>query len=133
DPTIGSKWTDDEFNLNRPIPETTTETTTENKNTTSGNPTRTPYKEIIDYLNEKTGRKYKHTAKLNRRVIKARMNEGYTIEDYKTVIDKKNAKWIKDKKMEEFLRPKTLFGNKFDRYLNESNVAQNKSREVAEF
>lgn len=99
----------------------------------SGNPTRTPYKEIIDYLNEKTGRKYKHTAKLNRRVIKARMNEGYTIEDFKTVIDKKTAKWIKDKKMEEFLRPETLFGNKFDRYLNESNVAQNKSREVAEF
>src|SRR5699024_5414269 len=74
----------------------------------SGNPTRTPYKEIIDYLNEKTGRKYKHTAKLNRRVIKARMNEGYTIEDFKTVIDKKTAKWIKDKKMEEFLRPETL-------------------------
>src|SRR5699024_11533842 len=73
------------------------------------------------------------TAKLNRRVIKARMNEGYTIEDFKTVIDKKTAKWIKDKKMEEFLRPETLFGNKFDRYLNESNVAQNKSREVAEF
>src|SRR5699024_7302832 len=133
DPTIGSKWTDDEFNLNRPIPETTTENTTETKNTLSGNPTRTPYKEIIDYLNEKTGRKYKHTAKLNRRVIKARMNEGYTIEDFKTVIDKKTAKWIKDKKMEEFLRPETLFGNKFDRYLNESNVAQNKSREVAEF
>src|SRR5699024_7525752 len=112
---------------------TTSNNNTRDINTLSGNPTRTPYKEIIDYLNEKTGRKYKHTAKLNRRVIKARMNEGYTIEDFKTVIDKKTAKWIKDKKMEEFLRPETLFGNKFDRYLNESNVAQNKSREVAEF
>src|SRR5699024_12429882 len=39
--------------------------------------TRTPYKEIIDYLNEKTDRKYKHTAKLNKKAIKARMNEGY--------------------------------------------------------
>jgi len=112
---------------------TTSNNNTRDIYTTSGNPTRTPYKEIIDYLNEKTGRKYKHTAKLNRRVIKARMNEGYTIEDFKTVIDKKTAKWIKDKKMEEFLRPETLFGNKFDRYLNESNGAQNKSREVAEF
>src|SRR5699024_8048472 len=112
---------------------TTSNNNTRDINTLSGNPTRTPYKEIIDYLNEKTGRKYKHTAKLNRRVIKARMNEGYTIEDFKRVIDKKTAKWIKDKKMEEFLRPETLFGNKFDRYLNESNVAQNKSREVAEF
>src|SRR5699024_11075534 len=123
-----------------PINQNTKEelSTTSNNNTRdiytkSGNPTRTPYKEIIEYLNEKTGRKYKHTAKLNRRVIKARMNEGYTIEDFKTVIDKKTAKWIKDKKMEEFIRQETLFGNKFDRYLNESNVAQNKSREVAEF
>src|SRR5699024_2177577 len=85
----------------------------------SGNPTRTPYKEIIDYLNEKTGRKYKHTAKVNQRVIKARMNEGYTLEDFKTVIDKKSDEWNDDVKMKEYLRPETLFSTKFDRYLNE--------------
>ena len=81
--------------------------------------TRTPYKEIIEYLNEKTGRQYKHSAKLNQRVIKARMNEGYTLEDFKTVIDKKSVEWNDDVKMKEYLRPETLFGTKFDRYLNE--------------
>lgn len=87
--------------------------------TMSRNSTRMPYKEIIEYLNEKTGRQYKHSAKLNQRVIKARMNEGYTLEDFKTVIDKKSVKWKDDVKMKEYLRPETLFGTKFDRYLNE--------------
>ena len=87
--------------------------------TTSRNSTRIPYKEIIDYLNEKTGRKYKHTAIANQRVIKARMNEGYTLEEFKTVIDKKTVEWENDVKMKKFLRPETLFGTNFDRYLNE--------------
>src|SRR5699024_10194149 len=98
-------------------------TTSNNNNrdiyTTSSNSTRVPYKEIIDYLNEKTGRNYKHKAKVNQRVIKARMNEGYTLEDFKTVIDKKSVEWKDDVKMKEYLRPETLFGPKFDRYLNE--------------
>src|SRR5699024_515814 len=98
--------------------------TTSNNNTrdiksTSGDPTRATYKEIIEYLNEKTGRQYKHAAKLNQRVIKARFNEGYTLEDFKTVIDKKSVEWKDDVKMKEYLRPETLFGPKFDRYLNE--------------
>ena len=88
-------------------------------NTLSRNSTRTPYKEIIEYLNEKTGRQYKHTAKANQRVIKARMNEGYTLEDFKTVIDKKYDEWNNDTKMKKFLRPETLFSTNFDRYLNE--------------
>ena len=133
DPTIGSKWTDDEFNLNRPIPETTTETTTETKNSLSGNPTRTPYKEIIDYLNEKTGRNYKHIAKVNQRAIKARMNEGYTLEDFKTVIDKKSDEWNDDAKMKKFLRPETLFSTKFDRYLNEESESNKKSWAGSDF
>ena len=133
DPTIGSKWTDDEFNLNRPIPETTTENTTETKNTTSRNSTRTPYKEIIDYLNEKTGRNYKHTAKANQRVIKARMNEGYTLEDFKTVIDKKYDEWNNDTKMKKFLRPETLFSTNFDRYLNEETESNQKSWAGSDF
>ena len=133
DPTIGSKWTDDEFNLNRPIPETTTENTTETKNTLSRNSTRTPYKEIIDYLNEKTGRNYKHTAIANQRVIKARMNEGYTLEEFKTVIDKKTVEWKNDVKMKKFLRPETLFGTNFDRYLNEDPESNEKSWAGSDF
>ena len=130
---MSSKWSDDEFNLNRPIPETTTENTTDTKTTLSRNSTHTPYKEIIDYLNEKTGRKYKHTAKVNQRVIKARMNEGYTLEDFKTVIDKKFDKWNNDVKMKEFLRPETLFSTKFDRYLNEETESNQNSWAGSDF
>ena len=104
---------------------TTSNNNTRDINTLSRNSTRTPYKEIIDYLNEKTGRKYKHTAKVNQRVIKARMNEGYTLEDFKTVIDKKSVGWNNDVKMKEFLRPETLFSTKFDRYLNEETKNKN--------
>src|SRR5699024_466744 len=109
-----------------PINQNTKEelSTTSNNNTrdiytTSRNSTRVPYKEIIDYLNEKTGRNYKHKAKINQRVIKARMNEDYIIEEVKSVIDKKTDEWNNDVKMKEFLRPETLFGTKFDRYLNQ--------------
>ena len=97
-----------------------------NTKSMSGNPTRVPYKEIIDYLNEKTGRNYQHKAKVNQKAIKARMNEGYTLEDFKTVIDKKTDEWNNDAKMKEFLRPETLFSEKFDRYLNEE-VKSNKN------
>ena len=99
----------------------------------SRNSTRTPYKEIIDYLNEKTGRNYKHTAKANQRVIKARMNEGYTLEDFKTVIDKKYDEWNNDTKMKKFLRPETLFSTNFDRYLNEETESNQKSWAGSDF
>ena len=123
-----------------PINQNTKEelSTTSNNNTrdiytTSGNPTRAPYKEIIDYLNEKTGRNYKHTAKANQRVIKARMNEGYTLEDFKTVIDKKYDEWNNDTKMKKFLRPETLFSTNFDRYLNEETESNQKSWAGSDF
>ena len=102
-------------------------------NNKSRNSTRVPYKEIIDYLNEKTGRNYKHKAKINQRVIKARMNEGYTIEEFKTVIDKKTDEWNNDVKMKEFLRPETLFGTKFDRYLNQETESNQKSWAGSDF
>ena len=102
-------------------------------NTLSRNSTRVPYKEIIDYLNEKTGRHYKHTAKVNQRVIKARMNQGYTLEDFKAVLDKKSVGWKNDEKMKEFLRPETLFSTKFDRYLNEDTKSDKKSWAGSDF
>ena len=112
---------------------TTSNNNTRDINTLSRNSTRTPYKEIIDYLNEKTGRNYKHKAKVNQRVIKARMNEGYTIEDFKTVIDKKFDKWNNDVKMKGYLRPETLFSTKFDRYLNEETESNQKSWAGSDF
>ena len=112
---------------------TTSNNNTRDIYTSSRNSTRTPYKEIIDYLNEKTGRNYKHTAKVNQRVIKARMNEGYTLEDFQAVIDKKFDKWNNDVKMKKFLRPETLFSTKFDRYLNEEAESNQKSWAGSEF
>lgn len=78
------------------------------------------YKEIIDYLNEIAGKKYRHTDSTIK-LIKARLNEGFTVEDFKKVIDKKTKDWKNDSKMKDYLRPQTLFSNKFEGYLNQED------------
>ena len=80
---------------------------------------RTNIEQIISYLNEKTGANYKTTTKSTISHIKARLKEGFTLDDFYTVIDKKVLLWGKDIKMQAFLRPETLFGTKFESYLNE--------------
>lgn len=102
----------------RDYTEITTETT--NNNILSGNPTthQPHYQPIINYLNEKTGKHYKHTTNKTQTVIKARWNEGFTEDDFKKVIDNKVAEW-KGTDMEKYLRPETLFGTKFEGYLNQ--------------
>ena len=82
----------------------------------SGNPTE----EIINYLNSATGKNFKATTDKTKKCIHARLNEGFTVDDFKTVIDIKSKKWLKDDKMRGYLRPETLFGTKFESYLNES-------------
>ena len=77
-----------------------------------------PYAEIVDYLNAKAGTRYKASTASTRKLIKARLKEGFTLEDFKTVIDKKCNEWLNDSKMEQYLRPETLFGTKFEGYLN---------------
>lgn len=77
-----------------------------------------PYIEIIDYLNKKTGKNFKSAAKATQKNIKARFNDGFTLEDFKRVIDIKCEEWLKDSKMSTYLRPETLFGTKFEGYLN---------------
>ena len=77
-----------------------------------------PYEEIVQYLNQKTGKNFKHTSKVTQRHIRARLAEGFTISDFKQVIDKKCSDWLRDQKMKEYLRPETLFGTKFESYLN---------------
>ena len=76
------------------------------------------YISIIAYLNEKAGTKYKASTPKTKTAIHARMSEGFTVDDFKTVIDKKCAEWLGDEKMEKYLRPETLFGTKFEGYLN---------------
>lgn len=80
------------------------------------------YQYIIDNLNGKTGRNYRVTDK-TRRLIKARINEGFTEEDFLKVIDNKVRDWLNDQKMSQYLRPETLFGTKFEGYLQETHRA----------
>lgn len=84
--------------------------------------TPAPYSEIVDYLNEKCGTAYRSKSKKTQDCIKARLNEGFTVDDFKKVIDNKVAEWLHDEKMCKFLRPETLFGNKFEGYLNQKTV-----------
>lgn len=84
-----------------------------------------PYKEIITYLNEKTGRDYKPAAAKNKKPIHARWQEGYRLQDFKKVIDNKCFSWGNDPKMSQYLRPETIFGPKFDGYLNENSIPSN--------
>ena len=77
-----------------------------------------PYQEVVQYLNQKTGKNFKHTSKVTQRHIRARFAEGFTVNDFKQVIDKKCSDWLRDQKMKEYLRPETLFGTKFESYLN---------------
>ena len=76
-------------------------------------------KVIVEYLNNKIDAHYKPNGKKMKELIRARMNEGYTVDDFKTVIDKKFKSWGNDPKMSLYLRPSTLFGTRFGEYLNE--------------
>ena len=80
-------------------------------------------KYIIDYLNSRAGTKYSYTGKEQVKNITARLKEHFTIDDFKVVIDKKVAEW-KGTDMAKYIRPETLFGNKFESYLNQQG--QNK-------
>lgn len=81
-----------------------------------------PYKEIIDYLNEKTNSQFRNSTKKTKTLIKARYAEGFNLDDFKKVIDTKATEWLNDSKMSKFLRPETIFGTKFESYLNQKVV-----------
>lgn len=92
-----------------------------------------PYSDIIKYLNEATSKSFKVTQKW-KDLIKARWNEGQRLDDFKKVIDVKTKQWLNNQEMNKYLRPATLFGNKFDDYLNEYRPQVNSSisDEIAE-
>lgn len=103
--------------------ETEAEAETEKKRHMSGkpdhDPTREQAKDILAYLNAKTGRAYRMVDS-NLKVVAARLKSGATIEQVKAVIDAKVKKWGNDPKMVEYLRPETLFGEKkFEQYLGQ--------------
>lgn len=112
-----SKWTDgtvqNEQTITIDYPETTTET---NKYIV----------EIVEYLNHAANKNYRHTTRKTRSLIKARFNEGFTLDDFKKVIDIKVSEWGRNPKMKKYLRPETLFGTKFESYLNQEGGEQPK-------
>ncbi|CAM4160487.1 conserved phage C-terminal domain-containing protein [Lederbergia lenta] len=97
--------------LDKAIPEITTETTKDIYNI--------PYSEVIEYLNSKTNAAYKPSTKKTQNLIKARWKEGFTLPDFKKVIDIKTAEWQHDAYWNKYLRPETLFGTKFESYVNQ--------------
>nr|DAL88333.1 MAG TPA: hypothetical protein [Caudoviricetes sp.] len=84
-----------------------------------------PTEEVVNHLNHRLGTQYKPTTQATRKLIKARIKEGFTVEDMKLVIDKKATEWVGNPKMARFLRPDILFGNKFEGYLNAKAAPQN--------
>lgn len=76
---------------------------------------------VINHLNEKADKNYKSTTQKTKSLINARLKEGFTLDDFKKVIDIKTQQWKFNADMNRYLRPETLFGNKFESYLQENN------------
>ena len=90
------------------------------------------YKDIVEHLNEKAGTNYKHTSKITQKHINGRLSEGYTLEDFKAVIDKKVTEWA-GTVMAKYLRPETLFGTKFEGYLNQKSDQKSSNNKFNQF
>lgn len=89
-----------------------------NKNVKNVKNDKKLYISIVEYLNQKCNKNFRYSTKSTQRFIDARLNEGFTLDDFKKVIDIKSSQWLGGE-MEQYLRPQTLFGTKFESYLNE--------------
>jgi len=115
--TLRQTWDKVETNLGQVEKQKAPET---NKAKATSEDADTPFiEEVIAYLNEKTGKRYRASNQQASKLIKGRIKEGYDLDDFKKVIDNKYEAWV-GSQQEMYLRPVTLFGNKFDSYLNES-------------
>lgn len=86
-------------------------------------------REIIKYFNLINGTRYMKNSKITIRLLKARIKEGYELEDFKKVIKYINEEWNSNKKMKQYNRPITVFSNKFESYYNQAIL---KDKEKAE-
>lgn len=86
--------------------------------------------DIVTFLNSTVGSNYKSTTGKTRKLIAARLAEGFTADDFKAVITKKAKEW-KDTDMAQYLRPETLFGTKFEGYLNQPEVKNNRRSPIS--
>lgn len=89
-------------------------------------------KKVIEHLNKIAGTNFRYTSKLNRSKINARLNEGYVLDDFIDVIDKKHKEW-QGTEFERYLCPETLFGNKFEKYLNQKEIKTKKEVSTPEW
>lgn len=121
------KWKEDRLGgpngpLKGPQTETETEAEAENRNRKeSGKPDDIPYEEIISHLNQVTGKAYR-LPNPTKDKIKARWKDGFRLEDFHYVHIIKTKQWKGDAEMERYLRPITLYSNKFEGYRNEKST-----------
>lgn len=92
---------------------------------------RIPYSQIVDYLNDKIGTAYRASSQKTKTLIHSRFAEGFTLDDFKAVIDTMSTEWSHDPKMSVYLRPETLFGTKFESYLNRPKKTRKENRYAA--
>ena len=97
-----------------------------NANTNQSASDKPTAKKVIEYLNSITGKRYNYKAASNKRLVEARINEGYTMSDFKAVIDYKHKEWSSSEAMSKYVRPATLFSGKFDGYLNQAQFEETK-------
>ena len=114
-PKTGKPYTGNPTQLNTNIQKTNKQKT--NKDILSSKPDSI-YLEVIDYLNEKAETQYRSSSVKTKSLIQARQSDGFTLDNFKTVIDNKVSEW-KNTEMAKFIRPETLFGTKFESYLNQ--------------
>lgn len=89
------------------------------------------YSEIINHLNQIAGTSFRQSSQKTKDLINARLNEGFTIDDFKKVHIIKFAEWS-GTEFEKFLRPQTLYSNKFESYLNQKVSDYEKMKAVSE-
>lgn len=107
------------------------ESTTENNNVSEEKPSKVVWtdetRHIIDYLNKRAGKKYSVKTKKTVQLIHKLLDNGFTVEDFERVIDIKCKQWLNNEKMNQYLRPRTLFSEKFEDYLNEAPARLNRN------
>ena len=109
------------------------ETEIREENNNSDSETESIYSDIVSYLNLRAEKNYKVTTPKTKTLIKARLKEGFTLDDFKLVIDKKCREWM-GTEWAQYLRPSTLFGTKFEEYLNANvNLKKEEKSEYADF
>lgn len=128
DDTVSAEEIHEEYPIDTTVTVTVTDTVSVTDTDTVTESDTETVKEIVEYLNEMCGTKYKASSEKTKKLIHARLNDGFTVEDFRTVIFKKARDWINDPKMCKFLRPETLFSNKFEGYLNEKTALSSVER-----